>query len=62
MRRVTHRQRALWALSGLIVALAVTLSILTAHVVRVNADPYRGWPACTHAIADAGGICHGEPR
>jgi hypothetical protein len=24
-------------------------------------DPYNGVPQCTDAIADAGGICHGEP-
>lgn len=24
-------------------------------------DLYNGVPACTNAIADAGGICHGEP-
>jgi hypothetical protein len=27
-----------------------------------HADPFNGVPACTDQIADAGGICHGEPR
>jgi len=27
-----------------------------------QADPWHGVPACTDQIADAGGICHGEPR
>jgi hypothetical protein len=27
-----------------------------------QADPWHGVPACTDSIADAGGICHGEPR
>ena len=26
-----------------------------------TSDPYNGVPACTDQIADAGGICHGEP-
>lgn len=25
------------------------------------ADPWHGVPWCTDAIADAGGICHGDP-
>lgn len=27
----------------------------------VNEDPWNGVPPCTDEIADAGGICHGEP-
>jgi hypothetical protein len=26
-----------------------------------SSDPWHGVPACTDSIADAGGICHGEP-
>ena len=26
------------------------------------ADPWHGVPVCTDQIADAGGVCHGEPR
>lgn len=30
-------------------------------IVTTTDDPYNGVPECTDAIADAGGICHGEP-
>lgn len=29
--------------------------------IGVNSDPFGGVPQCTDSIADAGGICHGEP-
>jgi len=40
---------------GIAIGSSVTLGIVTA-------DPYHGVPVCTDQIADAGGICHGEPR
>lgn len=51
--------------AGVILALVV-LALLMAAIVgalRGNAnDLHGGAPRCTDAIADAGGICWGEPR
>jgi hypothetical protein len=60
MRRMT-KGRALWALLALNAALLVSVAVLSSHVARENSDPYSGVPYCTDAIADNGGVCHGEP-
>ena len=46
-------------LAGAILAGAVTGALVAASDA---ADPWHGVPVCTDQIADAGGICHGEPR
>jgi hypothetical protein len=71
-RTVTIRwDSALTAIStfaiGLVLGVTVATSVMSAAAVVnedhavVNEDPYSGVPACTDRIADAGGICHGEP-
>jgi hypothetical protein len=51
------------AIVTVIVALVVGIVIGMGIQFQVTlaADPYHGAPVCTDAIADAGGICHGEP-
>lgn len=55
-KRATAAMVAMCILAGL---LSITITNLAADGL---ADPYGGTPQCTNAIADAGGICHGEPR
>jgi hypothetical protein len=64
--RVRHR-------SGFFVRWDAVITVIVASLVAFclgmaaqfaidHADPFNGVPACTDQIADAGGICHGEPR
>lgn len=46
----------------LMIVNVVTLVEIQALSEALNAHMYGSVPACTDAIADAGGICHGEPR
>lgn len=40
----------------------IIVALLAQGYILATDDPYQGVPACTDQIADAGGICHGEPR
>jgi uncharacterized membrane protein len=49
---------------GFAVGVAVAVPLILAATPAagaVNEDPYGGAPVCTDVIADAGGVCHGEP-
>lgn len=41
--------------------LVATFTYVMTDALATWQDPYGGTPQCTDAIADAGGICHGEP-
>jgi len=65
-RRSTYvRIRIRWDRIAAAIALGIVLAALAwwwlSIATEVNEDPYAGVPRCTDAIADAGGICHGEP-
>lgn len=56
-RRVaSNRGFALGMIAGFLIA-----GLAAGWFLAATDDPYRGVPACTDQIADAGGICHGEP-
>ena len=54
----------LTAIAALVIGIAIGLSVagIIMPAVAAELDPFNGVPACTDEIADAGGICHGEPR
>lgn len=43
------------------IACAIVLAMTCAIPSIPHPDPWNGVPQCTPAIADAGGVCHGEP-
>jgi hypothetical protein len=60
--RITREARSnrtfLW---GFVVG-ALLMAALAGGFLAATDEPYGGTPECTDVIADAGGICHGEPR
>jgi hypothetical protein len=46
---------------GMSIAGVIAPAVIAVSAPSVNEDPWNGVPPCTDAIADAGGICHGEP-
>lgn len=48
-------------LGALVCAVFIGLGYVTMLQLADTADRWNGVPACTNEIADAGGICHGEP-
>lgn len=49
------------AILGFLAGVTVATLVILANLPDTTPDPYNGVPACTDEIADAGGICHGEP-
>ena len=67
-RRRRRRHGAVAGVSITVITLAIVM-VMTYWIVNewsmvasIHDDPYGGVPHCTHEIANAGGICHGEPR
>lgn len=46
----------------LLIGIAIGAGIVSDAARAAIGDPFNGVPACTEEIANAGGICHGEPR
>ena len=55
------RKKLLAAACVIVCIWLVTHALGTLSDLQVSRDPYGGVPACTDQIADAGGVCHGEP-
>lgn len=51
-------------LVGFLIGVLVGVSLVMGATADSSSkiDPWNGVPVCTDAIADAGGVCHGEPR
>lgn len=61
----TTRFRVRWDRIAAAIALGLTLAVMAwwgLSIASERADPWHGAPVCTDEIADAGGICHGEPK
>lgn len=60
-----RRRHILMGVSATVITLLIVIGMTYWVLIEWSdyaADPWNGVPHCTHEIANAGGICHGEPR